>query len=149
VIPATPAIQRFLAIAAGAGLAPPDAVRLAIERELILIDADPLGLGIEATRYALGKAAAQARPTIALTTGQGAYVRALAARRPLQATVPDEPFHVAIPDQLLARSRGLVTTTALDPDAVDEMIAWEIAAALAGRSMTEWALKQLAVLRAA
>lgn len=47
---------------------------------------------------------------------------------------------VAFPARLIERMPPCVVATTLDPAAITEALAWERAAVLAGRTMSEWAL---------
>lgn len=143
----TPRLHAFLDQAAGAGLGPDQAVELAIERALALHDSHRLAPDVETARDRLNQAAAAARPHHALTSEQAAYVRRLAIRRPIDGRAVDQPLRVKVADRLLVRARATLTTAALRADAVDEMVAWEAAAALDGRTMGEWALYTLALAR--
>lgn len=53
---------------------------------------------------------------------------------------------MVISDELLTQVRDTVPETSLHPGAVAEMLAWERAARLEGRTMLEWSLKVLARL---
>lgn len=119
-------------------------MRLALERELALADADRLGLSREAARRWLSTAAAAARPRRALPSAQAAYVRALAVARPRPTRGTDPPLDVVLPEWLLTRTGGVVRAAVFDADVIDEMVAWELAAALEVRTMAEWALNVLA-----
>lgn len=147
-LPRTVAVERFLLAAAVHGLDIEQAARLAVERELVLADGDELGISRERTRNVLGRAAADARPSRPLSSHQAAYVRALSVVRPRRGRgeVVDP---VELPCHLLTRCGGRVRITAFDASVVGEMVAWERAAALEGRTMTEWALKRMASTRRA
>jgi hypothetical protein len=143
-LPATPELERFLRLSAERGLDSTDALRLAIERELALVDADALGLDRYATRHVLRQLAARARVRRGLDADEAAYLRALSAARALPPPRLAGPLTVMLPRALLGRARGVISTAALAQDAIPEMVAWEIAARVQGRAMGEWALLALA-----
>jgi len=149
VVPPGPALDRFVAAAAAHGLAAPDAVRLALERELTLADSDGLGWARELTRHVLTTAAGSARARRALTPAQAAYVRSLTIGRPVRSVDVSQGLTVGLPERMRTRLAGPVPGGALDAGVVPEMVGWETAAALDGRSMAEWALKILLVARSA
>jgi hypothetical protein len=133
-------LDRFLAAAADAGLSPSEATRLAVERALVLSDAVALGVDSESARRRICSAAAMARPKLAIAAQEGDRVRCLIAARPVARAKTNSRLVVPLPERLLARTKGRVPASALDPDIVAEMVSWEIAATLAGRTMGEWAL---------
>lgn len=144
----TPRLRKFLAAAASAGLDAADAIRLALERALTLEDAcNAFPLDVESVRRELRQAAARSHPLRELTSTHAGYVRGLSTGRPRQADELDEGLVVALPDRVTTRARGQLTELALHEGVVAEMIAWEIAATLEGRTMCEWALSTLAVAR--
>lgn len=144
ILRSTPRLQGLLDAAAQVGLEAPDALRLALERALVLADAGAFGLDAEGARCVLARAAAGARPRRPLTAVQAAYVRALTVGQPTASIALHGDLAITIPDRVLTRARGVVRLAALHADAVPEMVAWELAAALEGRTMGEWALKELA-----
>lgn len=147
-LPRTPRLQKFLTAAAAAGLDPSDAVRLGLERTLVLEDAcDAFPIDVESARRELRRAAARTRALRPLTPTQAARVRALSAgqARDLEELAP--VLVIALPDRVTTRARERLTELALHEGVVAEMIAWEIAATLEGRTMCEWALSTLAVAR--
>lgn len=137
------ATVRFVRAAADHGLEVEQAVRLAVEHELVLGDADELGVTREMARHVLTTAATAARPQRPLSARQAAYVRGLSLVRPRRSTELLEAS-VALPCRLLTRTAGRIRTSAFDAAMIGEMIAWERAAALEGRTMAEWALKLIA-----
>jgi hypothetical protein len=147
-LPPSSRLNRFITTAAAAGLDPPDAVRLALERALALADAcSAFPIDIETSRLLLRRAAAVARPMRQLTTANSRYVRMLSARRPKPVGDLSEGLVVRLPDRVVTRARGELTELALHEGVVEEMISWEIAAMLEGRTMCEWALSTLAIRR--
>jgi hypothetical protein len=148
-IPSSPRLDRFLQAAAQAGLSAPEAVRLGVERALVVRDTQLVDLDVESARRMLRRAAAAARPSRPLCDEAAAYVRGLSARRPVQAPPEQEALEVELPPNLLTRAHGTVPEIALHDGIVEEMIGWERAARMEGRSMSEWALKVLAARRAA
>jgi len=139
-------LSDFLGAAAQAGLDATLAVRLALERALVLHDAEELRLDVERARRTLSRAAANARATRPLTPRQAGYVRRLYSSAPQAPVVVEGSLCVELPDELLTRARDTVPETVLHSEAVLEMLAWERAARLQGRTMLEWALKTLAAL---
>jgi hypothetical protein len=148
-LPDHPRIEAFLDAAERHGLPREQAVRLAVERELVLSDAEACSLPPDSARYLLNRLAEVARPDRALPPARADYVRRLriAARRDSRSARVERD--IELPDTLAVRVADGVRLGAFDADAVHEMIAWEAAAAMAGRTMTEWALKAFAVRRAA
>jgi hypothetical protein len=140
-------LSAFVAHAAEAGLDLASAVELGIERALVLVDARCLVADVEAARGILNRAARCARPTHELSEADAIRVRCFNARRPAALSDVSNGASVPLPDRLLRRSAGAVPVSALHPGAVEEMIGWELAATLAGRSMPEWALWVLATRR--
>jgi hypothetical protein len=147
VLPASPRLQAFVAESSAAGLDVVNAVRLALERSLAIMDASLFGVDVVTARRLLGGAARRARPERALTPTHAAYVRELTVTRPRQPTDVSDGLRVTIPERVLVRARGEVRQTALRPAVVGEMVAWEVAATFAGRTMGEWALATLAGAR--
>jgi hypothetical protein len=136
-------LQSFLDAAAARGLAAKDALRLGLERALCLRDGARFAADVETARRILEEAAAQARPTRGLPAGQAAYLRALAARRPTLAPRVAGGISVEVPEKILSRVEDTIGQGVLHEGVVEEMIAWEIAATLAARTMNEWALLEL------
>jgi hypothetical protein len=126
-----------------------NAVRLALERELVLRDVDSLGHGREAARYALTGFATRARALRPLNPAQASYVRNLSRRRPECVEDLAAGLEIVLPERLLTRAEGAVCTATFDAMAIREMVAWELAAVLEGRTMAEWALNALIAARAA
>jgi hypothetical protein len=139
----TAQLERFLQTAAGRGLCSQQALRLAIERALVLIDAEALGLDRGAASHLLCALAASASVHRPLSGERAVYVRRLGAGRPEPTCEIGPTFTVKLPPALIERARGVVSPGALSEDAVEEMIAWELAATLDGRTMSEWALLAL------
>lgn len=142
-------LRKFLNASAAAGLYPADAVRLGLERALALDDACAgFPLDVETARLELRRAAARAKPLRQLSPSQSSYVRALSAGQPKPSgTASEEVLVIALPDRVITRARGELMELALHEGAVEEMIAWEVAATLEGRTMCEWALSTLAAAR--
>jgi hypothetical protein len=148
-LPGSPHLQAFVDTAAANGLAAPHAVGLALERALLLADSQAFGIDIETVRRMLGAAAAAARAGRPLTDSQARYVRSLVAARPVASENVASGLTVTIPERVYTRAHGAVRTAMLHASAVSEMVAWEIAAALQGRTMGEWGLRSLALRRSA
>lgn len=143
-LPPSLSLEGFLGEAARAGLEPAEAVRLALERALVLQDACEFPLDVESARRLLRRAAAGARPQRELPPGLAAYLRELSARRPCTPPRLQSDLQVELPERLLIRARAEAGESAFHAGAVAEMIAWEIAAVLKGRTMAEWSLRVLA-----
>jgi hypothetical protein len=137
-------LQEFLSAAAAVGLDAPTAVGLALERALLLADSEPFGLDVETARRLLRSAAAEARPRRTLGATEATRVRTLSLARPIPAPRVEQALVIPLADGLLARARSYAPAKALQPGAIAEMVSWEVAAILEGRSMAEWAFLQLA-----
>jgi hypothetical protein len=144
-LPPSPRLEEFLAAAIAEGLEPAEATRLGLERFFALADVTPLGLNTGTSRRLLGEAAARARPSHPPAPREAARVRALGMRRPVPAVDASAGLKVAVPDRLLTRIGDRVPARALHASFVPEMVRWELAAALEGRTMGEWVLRTLAV----
>lgn len=112
-------------------------------------DTQLVDLDVESARRLLRRAAATARPALPLASEEASYVRRLSAGRPVHVPPAGEPLDVELPPNLLTRARGTVPEISLNDGIVEEMVLWERAARMEGRSMSEWALKVLAARRAA
>ncbi|HTU78092.1 MAG TPA: hypothetical protein VMF09_04965 [Solirubrobacteraceae bacterium] len=145
-IPPSGRLTRFLDAAAQAGLDAPLAVQLALERAVVLKDGRDLRLDVERIRRTLGREARRARAARQLSGRQATYVRMLYREKPRQPCPAAGGLSVVIPDELLTQIRDTIPETVLHPRAVPEMLAWERAARLEGRTMLEWSLKVLARL---
>jgi hypothetical protein len=142
-LPASPRLNSFLEAAAQVGLDAPLAVRLAIERALVLLDGRSSRMDVERICRILNIASHEARAKRPLSTRQAAYVRSLYDVTPKVAVVVEGTLEVELPEELITRADGTVSELALHAEAVGEMLAWERAARLHGYTMTEWALKVL------
>ena len=140
----TPALQAFLAAAATAGISTGSAVELAVERGLVLLDGQGLGLDVERVRSILNRAARDARVAGALGAKAGRHHWALSGEYPAVGASNDGELTVELPERLLTRLRPGILPDCLTSRAVAEMVAWERAAVLEGRSMSEWAALALA-----
>ncbi len=145
----SPRLERFAAAAADAGLDLPEGVRLALAQALALQDARVFGLDADTARRLLNRAAAGARAAQALGEGEAAYLRRLTSRIPKPAPALGPRLEVELDERTSTRVRGTITEAAIRPAVVEEMIAWEIAATLEGRTLGEWALNCLAASRRA
>ena len=131
------------------GLENAEALRLGIERALVLVDADALLIDRRATRRLLCATARCATVHRPLTTERSAYVQRLMSAPAPTPKPRANPLTARLPQELIARAENVVPLSALSGEAVDEMIAWELAAVLSGRTMAEWALLTLAARRRA
>lgn len=139
-VPGSARLQTFIDAAAVVGLGPDDAIRLGVERGLVVIDLARLGRGLDGSRRLLRAAAQEARAKVALAPAVAAWVRHLSMSKAVRAADVAEGIAVQLPDQLLSRASDGLDARSLRADVVEEMVAWEIAAALSGRTMGEWAL---------
>jgi hypothetical protein len=140
----TPALQAFLATAATAGIGTRQAVELAVERGLVLLDGQGLGLDVERVRSTLNCAARSARVCRALGEKAAGHLWALSGETHAVSALSDDGLTVELPERLLTRLRPGILPDCLTSRAVAEMVAWERAAVLEGRSMSEWAALTLA-----
>lgn len=148
VLAPSPQLTDFIAQAADLGLGATEAVRLGLERALLLRDGQFLGFDVESARRLLVCAAGAARPIQPLCGTEPAQVRHLSVRQPVPADDVTDGLTVSVRQQILTRARAHVPETALHAAGVEEMLAWEIAARLEGRPMGEWGLKVLALRKA-
>jgi hypothetical protein len=144
-----PALTAFVAVAAEAGLHAADAARLALERALVLRDIAPLGFDLDAARHDLLLVAATARPRRPLDAGQARHIRVLRLGRRVRQQDVSRGLVLTLPERLLTRAREVAQPETFDARVVPELVAWEIAATLEGRTMGEWALTVLAAARVA
>jgi hypothetical protein len=124
-------------------------VRLALEHGLALRDAAAFGLDADTARRLLNRAAAGARASRPLGDGEAAYLRRLSQRAPKPPTALPERLDVKLDERTSTRVRDSLNESAIRPAVVEEMIAWQIAATLEGRTLGEWALHSLARRRRA
>jgi len=139
----SPRLQRFVTVAAEAGLAAEEAVRFGLEHALCLRDAARFAADVEAGRRLLVRAATGARAVRAMSPAQAAHVRRLTTRRAVPVIEVTDGLVARVPDRILARARTGLPESSLHGEMVEEMISWEIAATLCGRTMGEWALLHL------
>jgi hypothetical protein len=140
----TPALQAFLATAATAGIGTGQAVELAVERGLVLLDGQGLGLDVERIRSTLNRAARGARVTGGLGAKAAGHLWALSGEHRAVGVPSEDGLTLELPERLLTRLRPGILPDCLTSRAVAEMVAWERAAVLEGRSMSEWAALTLA-----
>lgn len=148
-IPPSDRLSRFAAAAANRGIDLEEAIRLAVERALALADGRAFGLDAEGTRRRLRRASAKVSARRPLSASESARVRRLNRALAVPPADVSEGAAVALPERLLTRGRGVLTASAIDAGALEEMVSWEIAAALEGRTLGEWALLALGEKRAA
>lgn len=120
---------------------------LAVERRLLLDDLGGDGFGVDRARALLSTAAAtDSSATLGLGPGRlnRDYVRLL-DRGCDQREPPRRlgPYFACIPARLCERAGAVDLPTALDAEAIGEMLGWERAAVLEQRTMTEWAFRTL------
>jgi hypothetical protein len=141
-------LQRLVDAAARIGLHAEEAVRLGMERGLVLADLSDLGIDPDLARRRLRGAAVRARPELELTADLANWVRRLGMARPVSAVSVEDGLRLRLADRLLVRGAAEVGRRHLCAEAVQEMVAWERAAALGARTMGEWALRELSLARA-
>ena len=137
--------EAFARAAAASGLRTRQALALTLERRLLLGDAAEIGLAQSRVCARLDQAARSASASVPLTSAMARYVRTLTSRRALPAQEPRERSRVMIPIRLADRARRLGLERALDADAIEAAVSWEIAAAISGRTIAEWGLRELLV----
>lgn len=142
-------LERFAAAASAAGLDLGEAVSLALEHALALEDAAAFSLDSDTARRLLNRAAREARASRPLGAVEAAYIRRLGAGSAKQGSSLPDGLAVAVPERVLTRARDSLAEAAIRPAVVKEMVAWQIAATLAGRTLGEWALHALAERRSA
>lgn len=138
----------FADAAAAMGLPAAEAVRVCLERALLLRDVSALGIDAHAARQRLRTVAAQARAHRELVPEEAGRVRALRLGRPTSAEDVRDGLSLVLPPRLLTRALT-VNAQAFDARVLPEAIAWEVAAALDGRTIAEWALCSLVASRLA
>lgn len=148
-LPRSPRLERFVAASAAAGLEVPEAVRLALEHALALRDAAAFGLDSDTARRLLNRAAGGTRASRPLGDGEAAYLRRLTRRAPRPAPELPERLKIKLDARTSTRVRGSLSESAIRPAVVEEMISWQVAATLEGRTLGEWALHSLAHCRRA
>jgi hypothetical protein len=142
----TAELREFLRTAADAGIEHELAIRLGLDRALLLGDAGDLGLHVERARRILNVASCEPRASVALGEGQSAHLRRLYGGGAIFAEpLRGDALSVSLPEEILTLARGSVRQSALHAAAVEEMLAWERAARVGGRTMREWGLKTLAL----
>lgn len=141
----TPDLHEFLALAAQAGLDCELAIRLGLERALLLADARDLRLDVERARRILNLAGGELRASVPLGNQQSAYLRRLYAPAANIEPWAGASVAVTLPEEILTLARESITEGALHSGAVSEMLTWERAARVKGRTMREWGLKTLAL----
>jgi hypothetical protein len=139
-----PVLKAFLSTAATAGVGSTQAAELAVERALVLLDGQGLGLDVERVRSTLNQAAYGARVTGPLGPQAAGHLWALSGQNRAVAESSEDGLTVELPERLLIRLRPGILPDCLTSRAVAEMVNWERAAVLEGRSMSEWAALSLA-----
>jgi len=129
----------FLQGARAAGLAVELAAVIAVERLLLEEDLHQLGLGKAST--VLDALAGQARVRRELSEPASAYLASLECDRRASSRTP---AMLALPARLRERIGAREAAELLDARMLASAIAWERAAVLSGRTMSEWALFTLA-----
>lgn len=143
-LPASPALRALAEAALAAGIELELALRLCLERALVV--ADLRAVGVEVAR--LDSLAARACVSGALDAADCAYLRRLTRREDAGSARPlGDAIIVGLPSRLTARllaagPEELLERAGLD---VEAALSWEIAAVLDGRTISEWA--PLAALR--
>lgn len=145
----SPRLDRFVAASAATGLGVAEAVCLALKHALALQDATAFGLDADTARRLLNRAAAGARPSRPLGATEAAYLRRLSRRKAETPPVLPETLKVKLDERTATRVRESLTEASIRAAVVEEMLAWEVAATLEGRTLGEWALHSLARQRQA
>lgn len=138
----TTALMTFAARASHLGLAPECAVALAVERRTIEKDLDHLHVARGPALARLDRAARSATVIHAVSATDSDYVRHLLGLAPLPVARGNCPA-VAIPMRLVARASANEVEEALTLVNLEGAVAWEVAATIAGRTMSEWAAWEL------
>lgn len=141
----TPHVREFLDLVGRAGLPHELAIRLGLERALLLSDAYDLRLNVERARRILNLAGGELRTSVPLTSEQSAYLRRLYAPPLKGKPLVGGSVTIALPEDVLTLVRNTITESAFHSGAVTEMHVWERAARVRGRTMREWGLKTLAL----
>jgi hypothetical protein len=115
-------------------------VALVVEQHLLCEDVP--AVSEPGIRNMLTAAAATERVGSAVGGATARYIRELTSRRPYVPGLPD-PVRVGLPVRLADRSVGVDLEAVVRVARLDDAIAWELAATLAGRNMTEWAVLTL------
>lgn len=134
-LPASPALERLADTAHAAGVEFELAARLAIEHALACADLRALGIA----PAALDAAAAGERVAGELDAADCAYLRRLTQRREVARRDDGELVCVGLPARLTARLLQADLDALLAAAAVEQALAWEIAAVVSGRTISEWA----------
>lgn len=142
-VPASPALGRFAAAAAAAGLVLHQGLALCVERRLLLDDVAAAGFDPTWAVEALDAAATGAVARLPLSAAVANYVRALAAPPARSSELGTGPLRIMLPIRLVDRARQMGITRALEPEAIEAAMAWERAAALQGQTMSAWGLLEL------
>lgn len=143
----TDPLRELAAEAAAAGLRLPEAAALAIEARLLLDDLAHGGTPTGLVTALLNRAAASERVDLPVAGSFGDYIRHLSARRPVAAQLPEHrTVEVPVALRLLARAVQLPRAAPFAPVRFNDLIDWEVAAAISGRTLSEWGY--LTVLRA-
>jgi hypothetical protein len=143
-LPPTQEVQSFVDAAAGMGLTLAEAVRLGLERALLLAEATALGLDSEVARRKLCGDASKARPKLPLEGSEAKRLRSLIIPQPIAPPLITPQTVVPVPPRLFTRVRDRIPISDLRPAVVPEMITWEVAAILAAKTIEEWGLFVLA-----
>jgi hypothetical protein len=137
-------LERFAAASATAGLDLPEAIRLALQHALALQDAAAFGLDADAARRRLNRAAAGARASRPLGDGEASHLRRLTQRSSRPVVELPARLEVKLDERTSTRVGDSLDESAIRPAVVAEMIRWQVAALLEGRTLGEWALHSLA-----
>jgi hypothetical protein len=132
---ATPRLRALAAAAAALGVDLSLAVRVVIERELALGDLHALAVD-PAPLDGIARAAHVDR---ALDAASAAYVRRLSGGDGAEPRALGEQVTIGLPLRLSTRLSRAGALDALLGDAVGDALAWELAAVMQGRTISEWA----------
>lgn len=122
------------------------AVAVAVERALVLRDAEANGFMRQTAADLLDRRGRETTVGVALSAAPAAYARTLTLKRPAPREDVREGLLVPVATRLIDRARTIDRLAAIDiaHDDLRSALAWERAAMLNARTMSEWALSVLA-----
>lgn len=105
---------------------------------MLLSDLEGVGLARSDALALLDQRADVAGIEHELSGALGDYVRHLPERPPIAPTSLPSTMAVPVPVRLIDRARNLTVRDAVSSCSIDDLIRWELAAAVSGRTLTEW-----------
>jgi hypothetical protein len=140
-LPVTDRLREFALQAATAGVDLATAAALAVEARLLLDDLAAAGTPPNRTIELLDRAASGHSIEHPALPAVADYLRHLNSGRPIPAPDLDRSvIDIPLPLRLLARALARPRNDLLANAPADQIVSWEIAAAGAGRTLTEWGL---------